>query len=51
MPREEFIGKMQQNTRNFAKRQLTWWRRDQRIVWFDRENFALAPGCEFVASC
>ncbi|MFI5150862.1 MAG: tRNA (adenosine(37)-N6)-dimethylallyltransferase MiaA [Bacteroidia bacterium] len=28
-------GYIKQNTRNFAKRQLTWFRRDQEINWFD----------------
>ena len=27
--------KMAQNTRHYAKRQLTWWRRDMRIHWVD----------------
>jgi tRNA dimethylallyltransferase len=29
---------MKQNTRNYAKRQLTWWRRDARIHWIDGET-------------
>lgn len=28
------ISKLQQNTRNYAKRQLTWFRRDTSIQWF-----------------
>ena len=31
----EAIEKIKQNTRNFAKRQLTWWRKDKDITWFD----------------
>lgn len=27
------VQKIQQHTRNFAKRQLTWWRRDESIRW------------------
>jgi len=30
---EEAVQKIQQHTRNFAKRQLTWWRRDDQITW------------------
>ena len=30
---EEAVQKIQQHTRNFAKRQLTWWRRDAQITW------------------
>lgn len=31
--KEEALEKMKQNTRNYAKRQLTWWRGDERVVW------------------
>ena len=31
----EAIRLIKRNTRRFAKRQMTWFRRDQRIVWFD----------------
>lgn len=31
---EEAIALIKQNTRRFAKRQMTWFRRDQRIQWF-----------------
>jgi tRNA dimethylallyltransferase len=30
---EEAKEKIKQHSRNFAKRQLTWWRRDERIQW------------------
>jgi tRNA dimethylallyltransferase len=33
--REEAIEMIQQHTRNFAKRQLTWWRRDKDIRWVE----------------
>jgi tRNA dimethylallyltransferase len=26
---------MKQNTRRFAKRQMTWFRKEERIQWFD----------------
>lgn len=32
------IQKIQQHTRNFAKRQLTWWRRDADIHWASGEQ-------------
>lgn len=35
---EAMIALIQKNTRNFAKRQLTWFRRDQRIHWFELEE-------------
>lgn len=31
--RSEAIEKIKQHTRNYAKRQLTWWRRDPEIHW------------------
>lgn len=32
---ETAVSKIQQNTRNYAKRQLTWFRRYDRIKWFN----------------
>ncbi len=32
---EQAVELIRQNTRRFAKRQLTWFRRDARTVWFD----------------
>jgi tRNA dimethylallyltransferase len=35
---EEAVDKIKQNTRNFAKRQLTWFRKNEDITWFEAEN-------------
>ena len=32
---DEAIGLIQRNTRHYAKRQLTWWRRDSSIRWLE----------------
>ena len=32
------IEKIKQNTRNFAKRQLTWFKKDEKTKWFDIMN-------------
>lgn len=32
---DEMVRLIKRDTRRFAKRQLTWWRRDGRIRWFD----------------
>ena len=32
---DEAIDKIKQNTRRFAKRQLTWFRKDDQIRWFE----------------
>ncbi|MGB4370767.1 MAG: tRNA (adenosine(37)-N6)-dimethylallyltransferase MiaA, partial [Dethiobacteria bacterium] len=36
MDREEAVAEIKKQTRRLAKRQLTWFRRDQRISWLDR---------------
>ncbi|MBS6610013.1 MAG: tRNA (adenosine(37)-N6)-dimethylallyltransferase MiaA [Peptoniphilus harei] len=35
---DEMIELIKKNSRHYAKRQLTWFRRDDRIKWFDRES-------------
>ena len=32
------VDKIKQNTRRFAKRQLTWFRRDENTVWFEPDQ-------------
>lgn len=34
----EAVAQLKQNTRRFAKRQLTWFRKDTRIAWVDRAS-------------
>ncbi len=34
----EAVEQLKQNTRRFAKRQLTWFRKDTRIEWLDRNS-------------
>lgn len=36
--RDEMVALIKQRTRNFAKRQMTWFRKDQRIHWLDVED-------------
>jgi tRNA dimethylallyltransferase len=35
---ERVIELMKRNTRHYAKRQMTWFRKDKRIQWFDIQN-------------
>ena len=35
IPLEDADGGVQRNTRHYAKKQLTWWRRDPSIRWVD----------------
>ncbi len=42
LPLEACVEKLKQSTRNYAKRQLTWFRRDERINWIypdEEKNF------------
>ena len=36
---EKAIDLIKRNTRHYAKRQLTWFRKDKRIHWFDVNNY------------
>lgn len=38
-PLEEAIRILKRDTRHFAKRQLTWFRREQDVIWLDKEAF------------
>jgi len=40
---DEAIEKIKQGSRNYAKRQLTWFRRDNRIKWLDVDQFGNFP--------
>ncbi len=37
--KNEAIEKLKQNSRKYAKRQLTWFRRDKRIKWFNLSEY------------
>ena len=41
---DEAIALLKQNTRRFAKRQLTWFRNDPRIEWLDTSQFSSIDG-------
>ena len=36
---EEAIDKMKQDTRHFAKRQLTWFRREKKAIWINKNEY------------
>ncbi|MCI9177778.1 MAG: tRNA (adenosine(37)-N6)-dimethylallyltransferase MiaA [Clostridia bacterium] len=38
MTKEEMIEKLKMETRRYAKRQLTWFRKDKDIIWLDGEE-------------
>lgn len=39
IPYEEAVRLIKRNTRHFAKRQLTWFRREKEVIWIDRDNY------------
>ena len=43
---DEAIEAIKQNTRNYAKRQMTWFRKDKEIHWFEPEEFGSI--CRFI---
>lgn len=38
LTKEEMIEKLKQETRHYAKRQLTWFRKNKEIIWLDAKN-------------
>jgi tRNA dimethylallyltransferase len=36
---EEAVGILKRDTRHFAKRQLTWFRREKEVTWVGKQNF------------
>lgn len=36
---EETVEQIKLDTRHFAKRQLTWFRREKEVIWFDKGNY------------
>ena len=40
-PLEEAVRILKRDTRHFAKRQLTWFRREQDVIWVDKEQIPL----------
>ena len=36
---EEAVYRIKRDTRHFAKRQLTWFRRERDVLWVDKQEF------------
>ena len=36
---EDAIYQIKRDTRHFAKRQLTWFRREREVIWVDKPTF------------
>ena len=39
-PLEEAVRVLKRDTRHFAKRQLTWFRREQELTWVNKDQFS-----------
>lgn len=37
---EEAVYRIKRDTRHFAKRQITWFKREKEVIWLDRQEFA-----------
>ena len=38
IPQEEAIRQIQSNTRQYMRKQLTWYKKDERVTWFEPDN-------------
>ena len=38
IPQEEAIRQIQSNTRQYMRKQLTWYKKDENVTWFDPDN-------------
>lgn len=41
---QDAIGKIKRDTRHFAKRQLTWFKREKQVIWINKEEFQYDEG-------
>ena len=39
---DETIDKIKKDTRHFAKRQMTWFRREKEVIWMDKGDYGEA---------
>ncbi len=37
---DEAVRLIKKNSRNYAKRQLTWFRREKQVIWLDKNNYS-----------
>jgi len=36
---EDTVDKIKKDTRHFAKRQLTWFRREKEVIWLNKKEY------------
>ena len=37
---DEAVYRIKRDTRHFAKRQLTWFKRERQVIWVDKQQFS-----------
>jgi len=46
--KEEMLSELETKTKQFAKRQITWWKKDESIKWYTPEDYEyIKKECEF----
>ena len=45
---EEAVALIKQRSRRYAKRQLSWCRRDPRTIWIDMDAYSLDQAASFI---
>lgn len=43
---DDAVYRIKRDTRHFAKRQLTWFRRERDVIWINRQDFRQAAGAD-----
>lgn len=51
LPLEEAVHRIKQGTRHFAKRQLTWFRRERDVIWLNKPDYGYDEGAILAAMC
>ncbi len=46
---DEAIRLIQRNTRHYARKQITWWKRDRSVKWVDLSSYACNGFLEFLS--
>ncbi len=51
LTKEEALRIIKRDTRHFAKRQLTWFRREKEVIWMDKQAYGYDDGAMLAAMC
>ena len=45
---DDAVEAIKQRSRRYAKRQLSWWRRDSRTIWLDMDELGVAGAADVI---